>query len=340
MAAIAASPSTPFPHRHLVGIHALSADEINLILDTAEGYRTHIESGARRLGTLDGSTVVNLFFENSTRTRMSFEMASQHLGAYVVNFDVSTSSISKGESLHDTIETIEAAGANVIIIRHASAGTAKFVAEFAKSSIINAGDGWHAHPTQALLDAFTIRRALGRIEGLRVTIVGDVLHSRVARSNIACLKALGAEVTLCGPTMFVPDDFEKLGVRVSHTLQDGITGAEVVYLLRIQMERQQARRFPSLGEYRRLYGIDERTLRWAGEDALVMHPGPVNRGIEISDSVFARERTVIIDQVAHGVPIRMAVLKLLKSAEEGVGAAELHESPIAGPKDETEVARG
>ncbi|MEM1165932.1 MAG: aspartate carbamoyltransferase catalytic subunit [Planctomycetota bacterium] len=320
----------PFPHRHLVAIGRLSRAEIELVLDTAEEYRAHIASGARRLTTLDGSTVVNLFFENSTRTRMSFEMAAQHLSAYVVNFDVGTSSIKKGESLRDTVETIEAAGANIIVIRHASSGTHEHVATFAKAAVINAGDGWHEHPTQALLDAFTIRRALGKVEGLSVTIVGDVLHSRVARSNVLCLTALGARVTVCGPSMFVPESFgEAYGVRVTNRLDEAIAGADVIYLLRIQAERQQTRRFPSVGEYRKLYGLNTAKLERANPDALVMHPGPVNRGVEISNSIMDRERTVIVDQVAHGVPVRMAVLKLLKSAQDGVAVQSVPEKPAS-----------
>lgn len=296
--------------RHLLGVEALTAEEITRILDEAERYKHVVERG-EGLDTLRGATVVNLFFENSTRTRMSFEMAGKRLGAYVVNFDVATSSFRKGETLLDSVSTIVALGADYVVLRHSASGAARFIAPHFDVSIINAGDGEHEHPSQALLDAFTIREALGRIEGLRVAIVGDILHSRVARSLIWCLTTLGAQVTVVGPTTLVPQAFEALGVRVSHEFEPGIEGADVIYLLRIQLERQRVGRFPSLGEYRRMYGLDEARLACAKPDALVMHPGPVNRGVEIEDEVMHRANTLVVRQVENGVPVRMAIFALL-----------------------------
>lgn len=298
--------------RHLLGIEDLSPDEITRILDEARRYRDVVDRG-EGLDTLRGSTVVNLFFENSTRTRMSFEMAAKRLGAYVVNFDVSTSSFRKGETLLDSVQTIAALGADYVVMRHASSGAAAFIAPHFDASVLNAGDGEHEHPSQALLDAFTIREALGRVEGLRVTIVGDILHSRVARSLIWCLVKLGARVTVCGPTTLVPAGLSDLGVplRVTNTLDEGVRGADVVYLLRIQLERQRVGRFPSLAEYRRMYGLDEARLRGGKPDVLVMHPGPVNRGVEITDEVMRRDNTLVVRQVENGVPVRMAILSLL-----------------------------
>lgn len=297
--------------RHLLGVEDLSADEIRLILDEAERYK-HVVDRGEGLDTLRGATVVNLFFENSTRTRMSFEMAAKRLGAYVVNFDVGTSSFRKGETLKDSVSTIVALGADYIVMRHSASGAPHFIAPHFDVSIINAGDGEHEHPSQALLDAFTIREALGRIEGLRVSIVGDILHSRVARSLIWCLTTLGAEVTVVGPTTLLPATFERLGVRVRHDFEEGIEGADVIYLLRIQLERQRVGRFPSLGEYRRMYGLDDGRLRAARPGALVMHPGPVNRGVEIEDDVMLRDTTLVVRQVENGVPVRMAILGLLR----------------------------
>lgn len=297
--------------RHLLGVEDLSADEITLILDEAERYKQVVGRG-EGLDTLRGATVVNLFFENSTRTRMSFEMAAKRLGAYVVNFDVGTSSFRKGETLLDSVSTIVALGADYIVMRHSASGAPHFIAPHFDASIINAGDGEHEHPSQALLDAFTIREALGRIEGLRVSIVGDILHSRVARSLIRCLTTLGAKVTIVGPSTLVPTAFSSLGVRVHHEFERGIAGADVIYLLRIQLERQRVGRFPSLAEYRRMYGLDEHRLAAAGRDPLVMHPGPVNRGVEIDDEVMHRANTLVVRQVENGVPVRMAILALLE----------------------------
>ena len=302
--------------RHLLGVGDLSAAEITLILDEAERYKAVVERN-EGLDSLRGTTVVNLFFENSTRTRMSFEMAAKRLGAYVVNFDVSTSSFRKGETLLDSVRTIAALGADYVVMRHSSSGAARFLAPHFRASVVNAGDGEHEHPTQALLDAFTIREALGRLEGLRVSIVGDILHSRVARSLIRCLSTLGAHVTVVGPTTLAPAGLSALGVRVSNELEDGIAGADVVYLLRIQLERHRVGRFPSLGEYRRMYGLDATRLGAAGRGVLVMHPGPVNRGVEITDDLLGRENTLVVRQVENGVPVRMAVLALLERGGGG-----------------------
>jgi aspartate carbamoyltransferase catalytic subunit len=302
--------------RHLLGVEDLSADEIRLILDQAEAYKAVVERG-EGLDLLRGATVVNLFFENSTRTRMSFEMAAKRLGAYVVNFDVATSSFRKGETLLDSVRTITALGADYVVLRHSSSGAARFVAPHFEASVINAGDGEHEHPTQALLDAFTIREARGRINGLRVAIVGDILHSRVARSLIWCLAPLGADVTVVGPTTLAPAGLASMGVRVSNDLEEGIRDADVIYLLRIQLERQRVGRFPSLTEYRRMYGLGEEAIAVARPDVLVMHPGPVNRGVEITDEVMRRRHTLVVRQVENGVPVRMAVLALLDRAAQG-----------------------
>ncbi|MEO1128956.1 MAG: aspartate carbamoyltransferase catalytic subunit [Planctomycetota bacterium] len=301
---------TTLHHRHLLGIEDLSPEELNLILDEAARYKAVVGRN-ESLDSLRGATVVNLFFENSTRTRMSFEMAAKRLGAYVVNFDVATSSFRKGETLLDSVQTIAALGADYVVMRHNNSGAAKFIAPHFDACVINAGDGEHEHPTQALLDAFTIKEALGRVEGLGVSIVGDILHSRVARSLIWCLTKLGARVTVVGPTTLCPAGLGALGVRVSNDLDEGIAGADVVYLLRIQLERQRVGRFPSLGEYRRMYGLDDQRLRAASDDVLVMHPGPVNRGVEITDEIMGRTSSLVVRQVENGVPVRMAVLALL-----------------------------
>lgn len=309
------SKSTLARH-HLLGIEDLSADDVTLILDEAQRFKA-VVGRSESLDTLRGRTVVNLFFENSTRTRMSFEMAAKRLGAYVVNFDVGTSSFRKGETLLDSIQTIAALGADYVVMRHSSSGAARFIAPHFDASVINAGDGEHEHPTQALLDAFTIREALGRVEGLKVAIIGDILHSRVARSLIWCLQRLDAQVTIIGPTTLCPVQFESLGVRVSNEFEAGIEGADVIYILRIQLERQRVGRFPSLGEYRRMYGLDEVRLHAAKKDVLVMHPGPVNRGVEITDEVMRRPNSVVVRQVENGVPVRMAVLALLDNHGHG-----------------------
>lgn len=308
------------PTKDLLGIEGLSAGDLAAVLDTAKGFKEVITRTVKKVPVLRGRTVVNLFFENSTRTRTSFELAARRLDADVINFDVATSSVAKGEALLDTIETIEALGADYIVIRHGSSGAPHFLAKAVRASVINGGDGAHEHPTQALLDAFTIQERLGKIEGLRVAIVGDILHSRVARSNIIALQKLGAQIALIGPPSLVPESFLAYGVEIEHTLREGLRDADIVYLLRIQLERQRKNLFPSLDEYRLLYGINRERLGWAKPGALVMHPGPVNRGVEVSRDVMEMDESLITTQVTNGVAIRMAVFYLLQGAREDVAA--------------------
>lgn len=324
MSSSAARHRARLSQRHLLGIDQLTPDDIRLVLDKAADIRRSQEEDRDPSPILLGRTVVNLFFENSTRTRVSFELAAKRLGAAVVNFDVANSSFAKGESLLDTLQTIEAMGAHCVVMRHSRAGAPHFLARYiTQASVINAGDGAHEHPTQALLDLFTMREALGKIEGLRVAIVGDCLHSRVTRSNIKALAKLGARVVLVGPSALVPDEMKVLGVEVSHDLKRGIEGADVVYLLRIQLERQRKGLFPSLKEYRSRFGLDADALAWAKPNALVMHPGPVNRGVELTDEILESPRCKITTQVATGVFIRMAVLTLLEATREsGVRVGE------------------
>lgn len=303
-----------FAHRHLLAVEHLSAGDIGLVLDRASGFKELLVRQQEAPGVLRGRRLVNLFFENSTRTRTSFELAARPLGATVINFDIGTSSFAKGESLLDTAQTIHAMGVDYIVMRHPSSGSCEFLAGQVKASVINAGDGSHEHPTQALLDAFTMREAFGRVAGLKVSIIGDLLHSRVGRSNIHCLKKLGAEVTLCGPAALLPKEFESFGVHVTHDADEAVRGADVVYLLRIQHERQKKGLFPSLGEYRRLFGLDARRLGLASPDAVVMHPGPVNRGVEIASDVLDGPRSRVLEQVTNGVAVRMAALALLEES--------------------------
>lgn len=306
--------------RHLLGIEPLDAGEIRLILDTAESFA---EVGAReikKVPTLRGKTVVNFFVEPSTRTRSSFELAEKRLSADAVNFSASSSSFVKGETLLDTARTLEAMSPDFIVIRHGQAGSPHFLARHCDCSIVNAGDGAHEHPTQALLDAFTIRRRRA-IEGSRVAIVGDVLHSRVARSNILLLSKLGAEVVVCGPPTLVPPEVASLGCTVTRRIDEAVEGAHVVMALRIQLERMTAGFFPSVREYARLFGVNSKRLERAHADAIVMHPGPMNRGIEISGEVADGARSVILEQVTNGVAVRMAVLYLLAGEGEREAAA-------------------
>jgi aspartate carbamoyltransferase catalytic subunit len=310
--------------KDLIGIRDLSAGEINLILDTAPQFIGVFEraSGIKKVPLLSGRLVVNWFHEPSTRTRTSFELAAKRLSADSLSIASSTSSSVKGETLHDTLANIEAMHADVIILRHGAAGAPHILAASHASHIINAGDGRHEHPTQALLDAFTIRRHVRQLRddpeatlaGVKVTIVGDVEHSRVARSNILCLTKLGAQVTLCGPATLMPAEVERMGVQVTHNLREAIADADVIYALRMQLERQQAGLFPSLREYIRLFRVDTAALEHAKPDVLVMHPGPINRDIEISTRVADGQRSVILEQVSNGVAIRMAVMHLLANS--------------------------
>jgi aspartate carbamoyltransferase catalytic subunit len=302
--------------RHLLGIEGLTADEVRHVLDTAEAFYEVSRRPVRKVPTLRGKTVLNLFYEASTRTRTSFELAGKRLSADVVNISVAQSSVSKGESLFDTVKTLEAMRPDVVVLRHEASGAADYVARRIRASVINAGDGQHEHPTQALLDAFTIRRHKGRLEGLVVTICGDVMHSRVARSNALLLRLFGAEVRVVAPRTLMPVGMEAYGVRVFDALEPALEGADVVMVLRIQRERLQGALLPSLREYARTFGIGSRTLALAKPDALVMHPGPMNRGVEISPDVADGPQSAVLEQVEAGVAVRMAVLYLL-AAEPG-----------------------
>jgi len=291
-----------------------------LILSTADSFSEIATRTIKKVPTLRGRTIINLFCEPSTRTRTSFELAGKRLSGDVINISGSSSATVKGESLRDTANTIQAMSPDIVVIRHSAAGSAKMLADLMECSVVNAGDGSHEHPTQALLDLFTIRKHLARIEGLHVGIVGDITHSRVARSNILALGKMGARVTVIGPPTLIPKEVEKLGVRVSYDF-DGVVGdLDVIYLLRIQKERQGRALLPSLREYSNLFGLSGRRLALAKEDALVMHPGPMNRGVEISGEVAELERSVVTDQVTNGVAVRMAVLYLLLGGGEADGA--------------------
>lgn len=308
----------PFDHPHLLGIDPLSRADILQVLDTADAFVEVARRPVRKVPTLRGKTVINLFFESSTRTRTSFELAGKRLSADVINISTSSSSVSKGESLYDTCKTLEAMRPDVLIIRHPASGAPHYVADRLACSVINAGDGAHEHPTQALLDAFTIRRRLGRLDDLVVTICGDIEHSRVARSNALLLRHFGAEVRVVGPGTLMPRHMERLGVRVFDKLDPALDGAHVVMLLRIQRERLSGSLLPSLREYGRTFGVGLRHLERTHPDAIVMHPGPMNRGVEIAPSLADSPRAVVLDQVEAGVAVRMAVLYLLsRDPDEG-----------------------
>jgi len=308
--------------RNLLGIETLSPEEIKLILDTAVPFKEIFTRSVKKVPTLRGKTVVNLFYEPSTRTRTSFELAEKRLSADVLNISVNTSSIVKGESLIDTAKTIEAMKADFVVIRHSMAGAPHLLARTINASIINAGDGMHEHPTQALLDLFTIRDKKGKIENQNVVIVGDILHSRVARSNIWALTKMGAKVTVVGPVTLIPAHIENLKVKVAYKLDDVLPNADVIYVLRVQRERQKQHLFPSLREYSELYGVDMDRLKKCKKDVIVMHPGPMNRGIEISSEVADSNFSVITEQVTNGIAIRMAVLYLLAGGAEKVEEGE------------------
>jgi aspartate carbamoyltransferase catalytic subunit len=302
--------------KDLLGITDLSSDEINLILDTAEAMREIGQRPIKKVPTLRGKTVVNLFFEPSTRTRTSFEIAEKRLSADTLNIAVATSSVLKGETLADTAMNIEAMAPDIIVLRHTSSGACHLLARICKSRIINAGDGMHEHPTQALLDAFTIREHKKRIEGLKVAVVGDLLHSRVLRSNVLLLTKLGADVWLSGPPTMVPTGIQRLGVRVSTSVDEAVEGADVIMMLRIQQERMQGAFFPSIREYFTVFGMTVERVKRARPDVIIMHPGPMNRGVEIASDVADGPYSVILEQVANGVAVRMAVLYLLAGGPE------------------------
>ncbi|MEO6902904.1 MAG: aspartate carbamoyltransferase catalytic subunit [Bacteroidia bacterium] len=297
--------------KHLLGIKDLTAADIQLILNTAENFKEVINRPIKRVPSLRDITIANLFFENSTRTKLSFELAEKRLSADVINFASSSSSVSKGETLIDTVNNILAMKVDMIVMRHPNPGAALFLSKHVESKIINAGDGAHEHPTQALLDAFSIKEKLGEVKGKKIVIVGDVLHSRVALSNIFCLQKLGAEVMVCGPTTLIPKYIGSLGVKVEHNLRKALTWCDVANMLRIQMERQDIKYFPSLREYIMLFGLNKKLLDSLSKKILIMHPGPINRGVEITSDVADSDQSIILDQVENGVAVRMAVLFLL-----------------------------
>jgi aspartate carbamoyltransferase catalytic subunit len=305
-----------FTQKHLLGIKDLSQDEIELIFETADGFKTVINRPIKKVPSLRDVTIANIFFENSTRTRISFELAQKRLSADIVNFSASSSSLSKGETLIDTVNNILAMKVDMVVMRHPAPGAAIFLSQHINANIINAGDGTHEHPTQALLDAFSIREKLGKVADKKVVIVGDIMHSRVAISNIICLKKLGAEVMVCGPTTLIPKHIESLGVKVETDLMKALNWCDVANILRIQLERQDIKYFPSLREYSMLYGLDKQRLDSLNKEIVVMHPGPINRGVEITSDVADSKHSIILDQVENGVAIRMAIMFLLASQKQ------------------------
>ncbi len=302
--------------RHLLGLEGMTAEEMTLILDTAETFREIIERPIKKVPTLRGITVLNLFYEPSTRTRISFELAEKRLSADTISFTTATSSVKKGETLKDTVRNIEAMKIDMVVVRHSSSGVPYFLTQCVASNIINAGDGAHEHPTQALLDMFTIRRKYKKLDGLRVVLVGDIKHSRVVRSNIWGLKAMGVSVALCGPSTLLPFEVEQFGVDVYTDLDRAIEGADVVNIMRIQLERQQAGMFPSQREYTNLFGMTRERLVLLNKQYTIMHPGPMNRGVEITNEIADGESSVILEQVTNGQAVRMAVLYLLSGKKE------------------------
>lgn len=301
----------PLASRHLLGLQGVPKEDIQTILDTAHTFREILERPIKKVPTLQGKTVVNLFYESSTRTRISFELAEKRLSADAINFSVSGSSVSKGETFKDTIKNIEAMKVDMVVVRHAAAGTPIYLTKISSSNIINAGDGTHEHPTQALLDMYSIRQKLGRLEGLKVCIVGDISHSRVALSNIYGLKTMGAKVSVCGPSTMIPKNIEELGVEVIYNIDEAIQENDVLNVLRIQLERKAREYFPSIREYAKYFGITQDRLDKNGKDILILHPGPINRGVELSSEVADGSNQIILYQVTNGVAIRMAVLYLL-----------------------------
>jgi aspartate carbamoyltransferase catalytic subunit len=297
--------------RHLLGIKDLLKEDIELILHTADNFLDVINRPIKKVPSLRDITIVNLFFENSTRTRLSFELAEKRLSADVINFSATSSSVSKGETLIDTVNNILAMKVDMVVMRHPKPGAAHFLSQHVNAKIINAGDGAHEHPTQALLDAFSIRRKLGTLEGVKVAIVGDILHSRVALSNIFCLKKMGAEVIVCGPPTLIPRNIQSIGVRVEHDLKKALLWCDVANMLRIQMERQDINYFPSIREYSMQYGLNKEVLNSLNKEILIMHPGPINRGVEISSELADSNHSIILQQVENGVAVRMAALYLL-----------------------------
>jgi aspartate carbamoyltransferase catalytic subunit len=301
---------------HLTGIKNLTPEDIQLIFKTADSFKEVINRPIKKVPTLRDITIANIFFENSTRTRLSFELAEKRLSADVVNFSASGSSVKKGETLIDTVNNILSMKIDMVVMRHSSPGAAEFLSKKVNARVINAGDGTHEHPTQALLDAYSIREKLGSVEGKKVVIVGDILHSRVALSNIYCLQKLGAEVMVCGPTTLIPKYIDDLGVKVSHNLIEALEWCDVANMLRIQLERQDIKYFPSLREYSQQFGLNKEILNSLSKEIVVMHPGPINRGVEITSDVADSKQSIILQQVENGVAIRMAVIYLLASKIE------------------------
>ena len=301
---------------HLIGIKELSTEDIHLIFKTADSFKEVINRPIKKVPSLRDITIANLFFENSTRTKLSFELAEKRLSADIVNFSASGSSVKKGESLVDTVNNILSMKVDLVVMRHPNPGAASFLAKKVDAKVINAGDGTHEHPTQALLDAYSIREKLGSVKGKKVVIVGDILHSRVALSNIYCLQKLGAEVMVCGPLNLIPKNMKDLGVRVSTNLKEALEWCDVANMLRIQLERQDETYFPSLREYSMLFGLNKEILDSLSKKIVVMHPGPINRGVEITSDVADSEQSIILQQVENGVAVRMAVIYLLASQIE------------------------
>jgi len=301
---------------HLTGIKDLTREDIELIFTTADSFKEVINRPIKKVPSLRDMTIANLFFENSTRTRLSFELAEKRLSADVVNFSAASSSVKKGETLIDTVNNILSMKVDMVVMRHPNPGAAKFLSERINAKVINAGDGTHEHPTQALLDAYSIRERLGSLEGKKVVIVGDILHSRVALSNIYCLQKMGAEVMVCGPTTLIPKYIHELGVKVEHNLRAALEWCDVANMLRIQLERQDIKFFPSLREYSMQFGLTKEILDSLPKEIIVMHPGPINRGVEITSDVADSKQSIILQQVENGVAIRMAVIYLLASKIE------------------------
>ena len=299
--------------QHLLGIKDLNKKDIELIFSAADNFKDVINRPIKKVPSLRDITVANLFFENSTRTKLSFELAQKRLSADIINFASGSSSVKKGETLIDTVNNILAMKVDMVVMRHPNAGAAKFLSENVNAVIVNAGDGAHEHPTQALLDAFSIREKLGEVKGKKVVIIGDILHSRVALSNIFCLKKLGAEVMVCGPTTLIPKYIGELGVKVEHDLQKALQWCDVANVLRIQFERQDTKFFPSVREYVMMYGLTRERLEGLKKNIVIMHPGPINRGVELSSEIADSEHSIILDQVENGVAVRMAVMYLLAS---------------------------
>lgn len=303
-------------HKDLLGLEYLSREDIELILDTAESFREILDRKIKKVPALRGKTVVNLFYEPSTRTRVSFEVAAKRLSADVINIAVESSSVKKGETLNDTGKNIEALKADIIVVRHNCSGASTMLARNLDISVINAGDGWHEHPTQALLDMFTLRKKIGRLEGLNVSIVGDIAHSRVARSNIWGLTKFGAKVTICAPDILIPPGIEKMNVKITNDIDEALSGADAINVLRMQFERDCLEAFPTQLEYFKKFGITEERLKKAKKDIIVMHPGPINRGVEISSEVADGANSVILEQVTNGIAVRMAVLFWVSQARD------------------------